>query len=352
MQTRSSKRAGFTLVELLVVIAIIGILVALLLPAVQAAREAARRMSCGNNLKQYGLALQNYHDTYKVFPPGNASTQQISWQVQVLPFCEQGPLFDQLNFGSTALPLSGTGTPSTNIPTSAGVAREARNIQVPYTRCPSDGYNATNGMINGWAICNYGGNLGSQLTPSPNGSCQPFTNPTFYATANNALGTPNLGHYESPGGTSGHGNTTDPSQISGMFGRYMITVSMASVLDGTSNVIMVGETLPECHDHMDNGGWWGWNGGGNAHMSTSVPLNDMTVCPQAKRISTPACSYASLGGGARNQWNLSWGFRSRHTGGSQFVFVDGSVHFVAQSVDYMTYQYLGGRRDGRILGEY
>jgi prepilin-type N-terminal cleavage/methylation domain-containing protein len=101
----SRKRIGFTLVELLVVIAIIGILVALLLPAVQAAREAARRMSCGNNLKQIGLSCHNYHDTYKTFPPGNitpgnccGTPSAATWTLFILPFLEQQPLHDRYNF--------------------------------------------------------------------------------------------------------------------------------------------------------------------------------------------------------------------------------------------------------------
>ena len=102
------RRKAFTLVELLVVIAIIGILIALLLPAVQAAREAARRTQCNNHLKQLGLALHNYHDTYKTMPPGatgiywrpRASGQWgFSWFVHILPFVEQGTMWDQVYIG-------------------------------------------------------------------------------------------------------------------------------------------------------------------------------------------------------------------------------------------------------------
>ena len=108
MRTSKPSRPGFTLVELLVVIAIIGVLVALLLPAVQAAREAARRMSCSNNLKQTALACHNYHDTFKALPwnndlgnataPGNPSNRwrQLSWIVSVLPYVEQSPLYDEI----------------------------------------------------------------------------------------------------------------------------------------------------------------------------------------------------------------------------------------------------------------
>jgi len=322
-RTSGGRSAGFTLVELLVVIASIGILVGLLLPAVQAAREAARRMSCSNNLKQYGLGLQNYHDVYKAFPSAGANwgNPQIGWQVQILPQMEQGPLFNQLNMNIAAW--------DTIIPTQQDPNRRARLIQVPYARCPSDGYiGDTN-----WAQASYCGNLGSQRTPSADGACNTwFTPETTSATAYN---------YDSLG-VADHGNTLSSGQISGMFGRLGTKINMASVQDGTSSTIIVGEILPECHDHT--AGWWHYNGMGNAHASTSVPLNTMTTCAisqvqaQQRGYPNPQCF-------PKSNWNYSWGFRSNHTGGAQFVFVDGSVHFVAQTIDYMTYQYLGGRSD-------
>ena len=102
---------------------------------------------------------------------------------------------------------------------------------------------------------------------------------------------------------------------------------------------MVGEIIPECNDHRS--GWWNYNGMGTAHASMAVPLNTMTTCTGAP--STPDCS-------AKNNWNFSWGFRSRHTGGAHFLMGDGTVRFLSEAVDYNTYQNLGQRNDSQELG--
>src|SRR6478752_7496148 len=113
MGFRKSRRVGFTLVELLVVIAIIGVLVALLLPAVQQAREAARRMSCQNNLKQLGLAMHNYESTHKVLPPGGqpakgtSNNYGVSWLALILPYMEQGNVYDKFDFEGTTAAQTG-----------------------------------------------------------------------------------------------------------------------------------------------------------------------------------------------------------------------------------------------------
>jgi prepilin-type N-terminal cleavage/methylation domain-containing protein len=149
------QRTGFTLVELLVVIAIIGILVALLLPAVQAAREAARRMQCGNNQKQFGLAMHNYHDVYKKFPYGvlrfdntaaggnvdSWASSQITWIGRLLPYLEQQPLYDRINFSLHP----GTGNTA------------VINQELPFVRCPSD---RRIKAINSRAPTNYVGCIG------------------------------------------------------------------------------------------------------------------------------------------------------------------------------------------------
>ena len=340
MKMSSSKRAGFTLVELLVVIAIIGILVALLLPAVQAAREAARRMSCGNNLKQFGLGLQNYHDTYKMFPSGtpNWAWQAAGWQVQILPFCEQSSIYDQLEWVRQGTPVANTAIPvdwvgNSLIPSTTNANRRAKEITTPYTVCPSAA-NTGGGNQSGVDFTNYGGSMGAQRVPSGNGSCNIWLNPAA----------PFL-DYENPGGGSDHGNDPNPVNVSGMMVRTGVALGMQHVLDGTSNVIHVGEILQDCNDHK---GWWHFNGG-SSHASMSVPINIMDTCPNSKKFNAAipaACRTNS------QTWNLSWGFKSRHPGGAQFVFVDGSTHFIAETVDKTTYRALGGRRDGLPVGNY
>jgi prepilin-type N-terminal cleavage/methylation domain-containing protein/prepilin-type processing-associated H-X9-DG protein len=338
------SRRAFTLVELLVVIAIIGVLVALLLPAVQAAREAARRSSCSNNLKQYGIAIHNYHDTYNVMPyaGNNWNPPGISWQVAVMPFMEQKAMYE-------ALPLNVV--PPIHVPdyrwpagtNFAGIL--VRSTPGPrYAKCPSDNseYEAqdpwknihkTDGAWHG----SYCGSLGSQRTPSANPSCHPYLNPNapFF-------------HYEQG---ADHGNTLNINQVSGVFGRLAPGCTFAKVSDGLSNTIFVGEILPDCTDH-GNENWlsfWNYNGLNNAHASTSVPINNMTTCYDAALTPAQLATKAGVTHpdcGARNNWNFSWGFRSRHPGGVQFLMGDGGVKFFPQTIDYVTYQRLGGKAEG------
>lgn len=163
MTLHRRTRRGFTLVELLVVIAIIGILVALLLPAVQAAREAARRMSCSNNLKQLALALHNYHDTYKTFPPdaiwlGNPRGTQsaagdqrnFTWITLLLPFIEQGPLHDQIDFRIPGY--------NQQVPSTGGITVPLQSITIESLQCPSD--TEWQDPPHGFAPTSYAGNAG------------------------------------------------------------------------------------------------------------------------------------------------------------------------------------------------
>jgi prepilin-type N-terminal cleavage/methylation domain-containing protein/prepilin-type processing-associated H-X9-DG protein len=328
---RRSVRHGFTLVELLVVIAIIGTLVGLLLPAVQAAREAARRSACTNNLKQYGLAIHNHHDSKQMIPPaaevpGAAPSWNdgLGWHALILPYVEFAPLYSQINFT-----MAGAGAGDVRLQTIGG--KELRNYQLPFARCPSDPGVKDNG---GWAIGSYTGSLGSQATGSADGNCNQWQQ-----------------FREQPHGNADHGNGGSFNEVSGVFSRVAYSpkgITFANVSDGLSKTIFVGETLIDCHDHGE--GLWSWNGFNNAHASTVVPINNMTTCfnsqteAQAGGAQNPACW-------PKSNWNYSWGFRSRHPGGSSFLFGDGSVRFIPESIDHQTYQYLGGRRDRQNVND-
>ncbi len=321
IEKKPNRWRGFTLIELLVVIAIIAVLIALLLPAVQQAREAARRTQCKNNLKQYGLALANYHDVNLMFPIGGtggccALPPALGFQARILPYFDQAPLYNQINFSSQAAPYD-----------KLADGKQVIAHSFPMAVCPSDGDTSIAPDGNGVCQTNYDGSLGSQGNVSVDSNCNPYQVYAFQLENN--------------------GDGLDIGQLSGMGSRDGPSIRIRDVTDGTSTVIHMGEVLPACNDHS-SGGLWHSNGMGNYHSSTIVPINDFTTCSFAstsqKRI--PACTNW-------NNWNISWGFRSRHVGGAHFLFADGSVHFISENIDHKnTYQRLGGRADGNVVGDF
>ena len=333
---------GFTLIELLVVIAIIAVLVALLLPAVQQAREAARRSSCKNNMKQIGLALHNYHDTHLQFPingltdiaasgatwsPGSKG----SYWVRLLPFMDQAPLYNQIDFSMSGPAWScNNNAPQSNdcnieaITTADG--QLLRHISIPTLQCPSEPSPARDGHSN---KSNYALSMGNQAMPSQAGMCNLYPG--------NDFGT----------GGAGHGNTRAPSNTSGIISRLGFGAKMAQISDGMSNTIAAGEIRPQCGDHARNG-WFHFN---SLWIATTAPINFPIGCVREDPIQIGGTTYqwntVPNSCNRYNNWQTSQGFKSRHTGGAHFVMCDGSVHFLSENIDYMTYQMLGDRRDGQ-----
>ena len=347
MTTR--QRRAFTLVELLVVIAIIGILVALLLPAVAAAREAARKMSCGNNLKQIGLSLRNYHNTYGRFPTNGAffwtrqSKNQYTWWktsrgspfVKLLPFLEQDPIFNQLNFDwTTNQHVTRFWRLDGRVPYPGPGLKENRANIIPSFICPSaniDPMLSDNNPQRGRAVACYGWSLGNQRMNSRGGWCVDYPGNVFGS------------------GPSNHGNDARGYRLSGVFGRGSWAAKFRDISDGESQVIAMGEVLPNKMDHGRNG-WFYHN---SLWTATTAPINYPVVgigdpgfaWAQARQPRNPhSCTHWK-------NWQTSQGFKSAHKGGAQFVLCDGSVQFLSENIDYITFQRLGDRRDGEPLAE-
>ena len=300
-------RPAFTLVELLVVIAIIGVLVALLLPAVQAARESARRMQCGNNLKQIGVALHNYHDAMQRLPPGafwfgtDTASYRGSIMVHLLPFIEQKSVYDAFDF-STA----------TDNQTYPGGGRTLASTIVKTYVCPSD---TNKDLRNNLAIANYSASVGS-TGRNDNAAC-PCPRWNTWAS-----------FQEMPVRA-----VTNTSHFSGPFTRYPVSSRFADISDGLSNTIFFGEVRRDCSVHVNNG--WVRSNNSQGLVCTVIPMNIDT------------CQDSSPDGCQRPcNWSLELGFQSRHPGGVMFLFGDGGVRFMNANIDHRNYQALGGKADG------
>jgi prepilin-type N-terminal cleavage/methylation domain-containing protein/prepilin-type processing-associated H-X9-DG protein len=369
----SQRRRGFTLIELLVVIAIIAVLIALLLPAVQAAREAARRAQCMNNLKQLGLAIANYESANNCYPSGTIygfnggspgaictspgfgnNCQNTPWFLLMLPYIEQGTLYNSFNASMGMEGPSISGLPGGFILNSTVYTTKIASFQ-----CPSDNvstytmstlfqlpFSATKG--------NYGCNWGNLDDGQALLGGKLITTPQLWL--------------QSPFGFSRNG--TGP-----------FNCRVASVTDGTSNTQFVSELLQGAQDDI-RGAIWVLNAGAGAYMTRFAPngyQDYVAIIPPYSTLignvgmnnydniasfggSGPGTSPASAGSlcdsqpgqqlGCYNQGNEGSeyaGSRSRHPGGVDTLFGDGSVHFMKNSINALTWVQLGSIAGGEVL---
>jgi prepilin-type N-terminal cleavage/methylation domain-containing protein/prepilin-type processing-associated H-X9-DG protein len=303
-------RAGFTLVELLVVIAIIGILVALLLPAVQAAREAARRMQCTNNLKQIGLAMHNYHDARQTLPFACGYTAQTGTWVSFLhPFMEQQALYDIFDFKVAMVHANN---------------QRAVTTILPGYICPSDG-NPAKALLGGRIQPNHNPpksmGLWYVVSMGPTRDGTGSGNSCVFCSAS-----PQVPSYCCQG--SDYGSSGPEGNSPGLFGRTWKTcIPFGEIRDGLSNTILAGETIPS---HCT------YNGAYNQNFpmaGTTIPINIMQETVD----------------GTDSYWWRGCGFKSRHGGGSNFVLADGSVHFLSENIDYRLFNGLGTRNGQEVV---
>lgn len=339
------NKRGFTLIELLVVIAIIAILIALLLPAVQQAREAARRTQCKNNLKQLGLALHNYHDVFKTFPPARVrtygsgiqawNTSNVAWGARILPYIEQAPLYDTVNWNQ----VKGNSTASGHNANPNGAMRQ----RLEAFRCPSD---------------------------PENGAGKKFDLPDGSGVVTGAAANAAYGHTNYVGNL-GTGTRVQPQTSSANIARFdglmteVSSVRIRDITDGTTNTLAVAEVQI-----------------GFPHLATNAtgPIgppntNNNEVCPQNGNPTTNSFRQTGnswfygerpnsiiftthVGPNSRlydcgnNTDRAVFASRSAHVGGVQVSMSDGSARFASENIDLQVWRNLGSRHDGNTVGEW
>lgn len=302
MKIRFTNQRGFTLVELLVVIAIIGVLIALLLPAVQQAREAARRMSCQNNLKQLGIAMHNYHDTFLTFPYAG-DNRGTAWSTHILPQLELGNVYDTI----------GPFSESNNWGNGSGNATNGRTIACetvfPVLRCPSAAIpeHKRDQSSDTWII--------DKRVPGTYLGC-----------------------------VSGVVTTDVYSGITDADGVFfpISKIGLKDITDGSSNTILIGEAVPATD--ADFSGREDSDSSNTRKDHWYFGGDDLDVNRDYSEV------VGSTGLRMNGPEELSFG--SQHPGGSQFVLGDGSVRFITETIDADNYRRLGNRHDGEIIGEY
>ena len=395
---RTSRRA-FTLIELLVVIAIIAILISLLLPAVQQAREAARRTQCKNKMKQLGLALHNYHDVYNKFPQSTGWAAFTNETVEhkfgiwpkVLPFIDQTPLYETIDF---------------RVNIGCPVHLPVRRAVLSAFICPSDagntGFNSLSAKVRsapgaptwwdgraGMSCAVHqntgGGGLGGTDNTAVTGPCTGgeclnlfgmFTN--YRGSCGDAGGL----HANNPGSNPtaaadiwgmangfamfGCGGASDGPETTSFFGwnskggRGIFNtygglapfgetphIAIRDITDGTTNTIMFGEVHSVQDDFNDS-----WHGPGTAGTTYPINLFQPAISKNLWASGNTGSLPPPLNAVAFFTEGWSRGFNSAHTGGAHFCLCDGSVRFISENIDHRNYNALGSRAGGEIVAEF
>ena len=360
------RRSGFTLIELLVVIAIIAVLVSLLLPAVQQAREAARRTQCKNNMKQLGLAVHNFEETYSKMPygmlrrDGNGfghpsfgvapeENRRYAFHFQLLPYIEQSSLFswfDQMNFGNNDKNRLPDGT----FGTTSWEGNWFHKQLVTTFLCPSNqgsNWNESHDPTSGgrYSRCDYYANAGRRGYPGYNATRPSLWNPFGPGTD------------VTPWSGAGSQTSMQRGRADGPFTRN-IQYKFRDITDGLTNTIMLGERsyfdpvfdasgpiLTSCggasntSTKIGNWGWWSFGAEGNAFLSTGVPIN--------YRLRT--CS--DMADPLRYDDRIN-AMGSLHAGGVNVTLMDGSVRFISENISSLVFNSLGTRSGGEVVGEF
>lgn len=312
----AKKCRGFTLIELLVVIAIIAVLIALLLPAVQQAREAARRTQCKNNLKQLGLAIHNYHDTFSVFPyaASSAAVKNQSGLVLLLPNFDQGNLYNSINHNSA---MGIFGSPPLGVdPANA----KAAATKLAALLCPSD-------------------NGPQSITDAGNGyyGCSATAGSSTYLTSYGFSVTSPWNNYSAPFTQSLW--SAEGIETRALFG-WSSNSNLRDVKDGASNTIMISETcLSVYNGQAPPWSCLDWVGGAGIEFAYSKINNwDTTVYGRPRPVPGQLASWSWPG--------------STHTGGMQITMADGSVRFLSQNINAQLQANLALIADGNAIGEF
>ncbi len=326
---------GFTLIELLVVIAIIAILIALLLPAVQQAREAARRSTCKNQMKQLGLALHNYHDTHRVFPMGCSWGAKPNWRVSILPFIDQGPLYNQLDMASGQFYSH---SPNNDPLWGFSGNTIMRDLIIPLYSCPSSPYPHINTAVSSYVhqsmTVDYVGISGA--TPDPAGRTSMCTGDFLGGSSSNCK--------------------------NGLLPPYE-SKRMRDCTDGTSNTIIVAEQSGRVNNKEISANALGaWHGYANISSSTwnagtTLPLSGVsgTIYPAGittVRYAPNAYAVSGAPSPAATPHSANTIINSFHTGGIHALMADGAVRFIGDNINFTTLRQLCAANDGEVIGEF